>query len=550
MLAFRDDDQTKESLEELTESGTPLVSKFAHPYGLNYVAVESVALVTGLDGTGEDPSPTPRRAELLDEMSRRQVEKPGRVLASPDTSLVIVRGYIPPGVKKGDHFDVEVRVPNRGTTSSLRGGWVMPSRMKRRVALGRSVRKGHLLATAEGAVLVDPQAEGEEDAAIATRGRILGGGTALKSRDLGLVVGQEHRSIRMSQAIAKAINGRFHIYDGGRKVGVATPKDDEFIEIKLHPRYKDNITRYVRVARSVAVEETPSQVQQRINLLATQLLDPLTTSNAAIRLEAIGGDQAVQALRAGLDSGDAEVRFYAAEALAYLDETDGAEALAEAARDEPAFRVHALAALSAMDDVLAYDELRTLLSSESAETRYGAFRSLWAMNDDDPLIRGERLGGQFNFHVLDVAGPPMVHATRSARPELVLFGADQRFEMPMVLDAGSDILVNGLTDDEVTISRFSAGEAPKKRVVPADVEQVVRTIVELGGTYPDVVQALQQAKRDGALASRFRVDAIPRAGRQYDRDEDDDEPTDGAHDAETDGYRVSTPLPDLFSRKK
>ncbi len=47
---------------------------------------------------------------------------------------------------------------------------------------------------------------------------------------------------------------------------------------------------------------------------------------------------------------------------------------------------------------------------------------------------------------------------------------------------------------------------------------MIRAIVELGGTYPDVVQALQQAKADGALPSRFEVDALPQPGRRYDRD--------------------------------
>ena len=45
------------------------------------------------------------------------------------------------------------------------------------------------------------------------------------------------------------------------------------------------------------------------------------------------------------------------------------------------------------------------------------------------------------------------------------------------------------------------------------VDEVIRAIVALGGTYPDVVQALQQAKTDGALVSRFEVDALPESGR-------------------------------------
>ena len=95
-----------------------------------------------------------------------------------------------------------------------------------------------------------------------------------------------------------------------------------------------------------------------------------------MRLEAIGDDQAKQIFKQGLGSNDPEVRFYAAEALAYLDETAAVDVLADVARNEPAFRVNALAALSAMDDASAYDALRSLLEVKSAETRYGAFRSL------------------------------------------------------------------------------------------------------------------------------------------------------------------------------
>ena len=55
---------------------------------------------------------------------------------------------------------------------------------------------------------------------------------------------------------------------------------------------------------------------------------------------------------------------------------DAVDALAEAAAKEPAFRTYALTALSAMDEVDARDKLYELLESNSAETRYGAFRAL------------------------------------------------------------------------------------------------------------------------------------------------------------------------------
>jgi flagellar basal body P-ring protein FlgI len=530
----------------------PLIAEYTHPYGLNYVKVESVSLVTGLAGTGSDPPPSPQRAALLDEMNRRGVTDPNDVLASPNTSLVLVRAYLRPGIQVGDHFDVEVRVPSRSETTSLRGGWLLPARLTEMAVLGEQIRQGSVLGVAEGPVLVDPSATPTKDAALVTRGRVLGGGIARKPRPLGLVVSRQHQSIRMSQQIAAAINHRFYTHVDGRKQGVATPKTEEFIELALHSRYKDNVGRYMRVVRNISAEESAQELQDRLELLEHQLADPLTAANAAIRLEAIGGEQAAEILTRALDINDPEVRFYAAEALAYLDETAAVDILATVARDEPAFRVNALAALSAMDDVMAYDSLCELLEVPSAETRYGAFRALWAMNDNDPLVRGEKLGDQFTHHVLDVPGPTMVHVTRSYRPEVVLFGKDQHFSLPLVLDAGPNILVNGQSGDRVTVSKFTPGSEPEQRIVSTSVDEVVRAIVELGGTYPDVVQALQQAKQDGALASRFLVDALPEPGRQYDREAaqfeaDEAPPATDQQDAPLD---VATPLPDLFTQKR
>jgi flagellar basal body P-ring protein FlgI len=531
------------------------VSAYTHPYGMNYVKVESVSLVTGLSGTGSDPPPTPQRALLLDEMKRRDVANPNEILASTNTSMVLVRAFLRPGIQEGDRFDVEVRVPTGSETTSLRNGWLLSTRLSEMAVLDQQVHEGHVLGMAEGAVLVDPSADPKTNPALATRGRILSGGIATKARPLGLVISHEHESVRISQDIAHAINHRFFTFVGGRKQGVATPKTGEFIDVVIHPRYHDNIGRYMQVLRSVAINESPTALQARMLFLEQQLSDPLTSANASMRLEAIGDDQAKQVLKQGLGSNDSEVRFYAAEALAYLDETAAVGVLADVARNESSFRVNALAALSAMDDASAYDALRSLLEVKSAETRYGAFRSLWAMNEHDPFLHQEKLSDQFHYHVLDVPGPDMVHVTQSHLPEIVLFGKDQRFQLPLMLDAGKSILVNGMKGDKITVSRFASQAEPEQRVVSTSVDEVIRAIVALGGTYPDVVQALQQAKSDGALVGRFEVDALPEGGRSYDR---------VAASAKTDGddlpeseiggqqapLEVATPMPELFGRPR
>jgi hypothetical protein len=359
------------------------------------------------------------------------------------------------------------------------------------------------------------------------------------------VIGSEDKSVRLSAQIADAVSKRFNLFEHGVKQGVAKAKTDEFIDLAIHPRYKNNIARYVRVVRSVAVKESPADQLNRLELLERQLLDPITSSTAALRLEAIGLP-AVKTLLKGIEAKEAEVRFYAAEALAYLDQPAAVASLGRAAREEPALRVYALAALSAMDDMSAYDELRSMLDSPSAETRYGAFRALWAMNPNDPIVKGENMQSRFSYHVLNTEGSPMIHVTRSFRPEVVLFGSEQRFATPMVLEAGHSIIVNAASDDRVVVSRFAVGQPDEKRVVSAKVDEVIRTIVELGGTYPDVVVALQQAKDAHMLPGRFEVDALPDVGRAYKRKDVDDKEAPAASE---NPVEVASPLPELFLPK-
>jgi len=528
---------------EAGQATVRLVGDLAVPFGMFPVKVEDVGLVTELHGTGCDPAPSPQRQVLIGEMQTRGVESPNAVLASPNTALVLVRGVLPPGIQKGDRFDVEVRTLSRSETTSLRGGWLLETELKELAVLNNQIRGGHPLGHATGAVMVDPSADGSKDHVLRNRGRVLGGGVALKSRPLALVLKPERQSVLNSARIETAVNKRFHCIRKGTKVGVAKAKTDEYIELQVHPTYKDNIQRYVQVVRAIALRESETERQKRLARLGRQLLDPISASRAALQLEAIGTG-AVDVLGEGIEATDPEVRFYSAEALAYLDQREAAEPLAEAARNEPAFRVFALAALSAMDDLLAADHLRELLNGSSAETRYGAFRALSAMNRNDPTVAGERLGGQFSYHVLDTSGVPMIHVTRSRRPEIVLFGRDQRLSTPLMVDAGNRIMIVGNKPDEVAVSKFAVGEMDQKRIVSNRIDDVIRAIVELGGTYPDVVQALQEAKRKDALLSRFEVDALPEAGRAYDRLADNQPGS-----AESGGRQVEakSPLPELFA---
>jgi len=138
LAALRSDSPEKVAQETKKKRNTHglSVGDVAAAFGMFPVRVEAVGWVTGLHGTGCDPEPSPQRAVLLEEMQRRGVANPNSWLASRNASLVLVRGTLRPGIQKGDHFDVEVRVTGRSETTSLRGGYLMETRLSDMAVLG------------------------------------------------------------------------------------------------------------------------------------------------------------------------------------------------------------------------------------------------------------------------------------------------------------------------------------------------------------------------------------------------------------------------------
>ncbi len=531
-----------QELAPIPEDGVRLIREFTAPWGTNFSTLEGVALVTGLNRTGSDPPPSAQRQTLISEMQTHDVKNPNFILSSPDTSLVLVRAFLPPGIQRGDRIDVEVRVPGRSETSSLRNGWLMQTRLREVAVLDNTLRTGRVEALSEGPVIYDAAFEGTEDVVRQVRGQVLGGATAMTSRKMGLMVRSENHSIRTSTLIAAAINSRFYTYDRGVKKGVATPKRDNYIELEVHPRYKSNLGRYMRVVRSIAIRESAAERVDRLERLSGRLRDPSTAAGAALQLEAIGRE-AKGVLQQALRAEDPEVRFYAAETLAYLNDQSAAETLGQTARENHTFRWHAMAALSAMQHASAHDELSRLLHVESAETRYAAFMALHSRNPMDSLVRGKLLDGLFTVHRVESEGSPLIHLSRSRRAEIVIFGQEVALRPPTFLYAGDQIMLKGDDQGRIQVLRFVSQEDDQRIVCSPQLGEVIEAIVELGGGYADVIQFLQEAREANDLDARIVVDALPSGGRVYRRSTGEDS---AKESSESDSSGWTSPLPDLF----
>ncbi len=528
--ADKDEESTEKKYE--TKVDTPMIGDYTTFSGLQPVVIEGVGLVVGLNGTGGDPAPSFYRTELMNEMKRRGVPNPNQVLQSPNTALVLVRAYLPPLMKKGEKIDLEVRLPESADATSLAGGWLMETYLSEQaiVANRSAPLHGHAYANASGAILTaGVGSDAVNSPELLKRGRILGGATVLKERELALFLRYDFRSVRNSQRLADVIGRRFHDFDEyGIKKPMAKAKTDQKIVLNVHPRYKDNYPRYLQVIRHLAFRETPVGTRVRIQKLQQDIYEAEKAEESSLELEAIG-NEGIPALKQALTSPLREVRFYAATALAYLGEPDGLPALKEAAQEERAFRVFALAAISTLDDADAHITLRELMSEPGAEMKYGAFRSLWTLDKKDPFIRGEMLGvrdegedkpknraGAFMLHTLQTTGDPMIHALTRTRPEVVLFGANQEFRPPLYLSAGRHIIITSQPgDNKISMAKFQVGQQDQRREVSLQVADVIRAADELGASYPDIVQMLADASKQKNLPTRLAIDELPEGGRVY-----------------------------------
>jgi len=522
---------------------TKLVGKHTYPVHFRFKQIESIALVTGLAGTGSDPSASSQRSVLTGEMQTRNVINPTKVLADPNTSLVLVQATLPPGIQKGERFDLTVTIPRRSDTTSLEGGYLMATRLKEMAALNNQIRTGHIFGAGQGALLIESSLSGSDDPVLKTRARIPGGGVASQSRPLGLAIHEDYKSFQLATQIAKAINLRFHTYESGKKKGVANPIRDNYLELAIANRYKNNLNRYLYVVAAVAVDESGVERQERMELLRRQIEEPTTTEMATLRLEAVG-KEAIPILKWALASHDLEVRFNAAEALAYLDDPEAAPFLAAAMRIEPAYRSRAIVALSVLNDMNADDELLRLLDEPSAETRYGAFRALRMRSIQNAQVKGKLLNKQFYLHVLSNRGPDMVHISTQRRPEIVLFGTDVRLRSPINLALDNYLVIKSTVGDGIQVSRFAPNMPDEHFPCSNRLEDVIDTVATLGTGYSTVVKMLQTMQRKQYLGARIVFDAVPDAGRTV-RSQDADFPAANSQTEPAEFEQSETPEQDL-----
>jgi hypothetical protein len=453
------------------------------------------------------------------------------------TSLVLVSALVPPGARKDELIDVQVTLPTDSKTVSLQGGVLFPCELLTSDTAGNvrsqiqngtpAAPSGRLLmgsvwAKAQGPLVAGnfvpengkpaPVSVDGDGRPVYRAGAIAGGARVVANRPYYLLLNPNDQNPRIAAAIAERLNTTFHT-TSDPNLKVAEAKTRELILVSVPTAYRHNHYRFLLVARQVPYMPLSATSAYR-SKLEEELMDASTALAAAVKLEALGGD-CRRSLRVGLESPSPWVRFAAAEALAYMGQTDGVGELARLAEDHPALRAQCLKALASVDDAAGTDRLVEMLASSDTELRQGAFIALRLADDRHPALNGTLMSRSYWLHRCAPDAPAAVHLTSGGRSEIVLFGdgGKLRGPVPPMAVAGEfavSIPADGGTARVTRVVKGSgAAEVKELRCAPT-LASVLTALANLGGGYAEAIEFVRKADRAEALTGKLVVDAIPR----------------------------------------
>lgn len=502
------------------------------------IRVSAFALVVDLPGTGDGTAPTAVREYIMKELARRgfgsvsrpelQRLTPERVVDDPArrTAIVLVDGFMPPGIRKGESFDVVVSaLPDSGVTS-LAGGRLYRTELKwgggdPRLPAGPV----HTEAIAEGTIFINPSlmlnprtGGGDEAAAKLSRrqGVIMDGGIATVDQPLIL------RMRAPQRALIRQIE--FRIDQQFLDPNVASAKDEAILHLMVPERFRGDWEHFLGVVMNLYIDGTPELLVARARQLAEEALKPdAPLQNISYAWEGMGAVALPAVLPLMSPEHPQEVQFAAARAAAFIGDPTAQTALVRIAMTEGhRFQTDAVRTLGNLRPTPSVaSALRQLLESPSALVRIEAYRVL-ARNRDRVIAsvilpevgRDER----FVLDMVPSSRPPLVYATRSGIPRIALIGPAMQLQTPITFTALDDRFMITSRPGEAGVVLFHRRDGNARPVQVSSSTRLDELIGWLGGgsrdpafrfdlTYGEVVAIVQALADQGRLVAAGRGDA-------------------------------------------
>ncbi len=520
--------------------------------GVEPVLVSGLGVVVGLNGTGGKPLPDRVAATMEREMGLKGIGKalssgssidgmtPRQLLRDPSVAVVEVVAAVPSGAPAGHEFDVLVRALN---ADSLEGGQLWSTELRLGEASVFGAQQARTMATASGAIFVNPFADPGADSQVTqNRGRVLAGGRVTNPMKLEIVL--DNSSHQRATAVVSAINSRFPLGagdPGATAMGRMGGSDSgPTIGLRVPNRWSRKPEEFLEIVKHLAIDEDAGEARARRYVEAAKS-EPGLSGHLAWCLEAVG-DKAVPFCRELYEHAEPGPRAAGLRAGARLGDNRATPILKEMAeRGQGAEQLEAIALLAKIEGGPTVDvTLKKLLAERDLTVRVAAYEALAARAErgqrsaydqyrrQNPYsklahvspqhmealaesvlppgtiqgVERELVADRFFLDQVRV-GEPLVYVTQQGRPRIVLFGEKASVDGPVLVSAWSDRLM--MTGDKPggalrVYYRDGRGGEAVTTTVGGDVAELIRFMARvatpedprpgLGLSYSEVVGAL------------------------------------------------------------
>src|SRR5665213_921254 len=350
--------------------------------------VSGYGLVVNLDNAGDSAAPLPVTQYMIKEMVKHgygsklnpgwENQSPERVLHDKRVAIVQVIGMLPPGIRKGQSFDVIVQALPKNSTSSLAGGELYLTDLKINGADPQDpFGKVNDYAQCKGFIFVNPAYALNKDIKKSTQirqslrnGVIMDGGVVKFDRPLFLRLRSPEN--RMSRFIEQRIMDRFS------DISVAAAHDAGVIQLYVPYSFRGDWRHFSKLVMHIYLDNSPEHLAKQARLLAIEAQKPdALLDDISYCFEGIG-PIALPALAPLVTDRRPEVAFAAARAAVCIGDPSGASAMAliAMARDpQNPFQLNAVETLGGLPPAASINHmLRELLDNDKALVRIAAYK--------------------------------------------------------------------------------------------------------------------------------------------------------------------------------
>jgi hypothetical protein len=395
----------------ISDSNTPeqvkRVSDYVTMGGYGRVRVRGYGLVVGLSGTGSSECPPDIRLYLQKYINSKIGKSnitANELIDSKDTAVVTVFGLLPEGSIKDERFDLVISSLAGTQTTSLRGGRLLESDLKRSDAVASTAA----IATGEGAIFTD----WNKDQRI---GYVLNGGKSLIIQDVSL--NMKKPDFVQASIIRDRINEKFGLM-------TAVAENENVIKLKIPAKYYNNKVHFLNLVGALYIAPSAQEYNKKMQSLISDFAEQKNLDITEIALEAIGKNSADYLVKF-LKSPNEELRFRSARCLLNMSDMRGYETLTEIALSGSIYKsqaIDAIAYTAPKRDATVF--LQQFLYSPDFNLMFKTYQHLSRFDDVAISIKTvQTRAGRFDIERIVRSGNKVIWAARSGEPKVVFFGA-------------------------------------------------------------------------------------------------------------------------------